>query len=282
MKNDLVEKRFGYLIAKYPFSKLYSGKKRTFWICECISGFKDCKGKTEVLRESLLRGLTRSCGCYNDKVRRTQYMISSGDSFGFLTTVSYERKGKKLHWFCKCDSRLPNCTKTCLVRADNLRSGKTKSCGCFHLYQIKKYNKDRDFKYLYKTWDGIKQRCNNKHNNQYKNYGGRGINIYYPWEKSFTLFSNYVRLNLGKRPTGYSLDRYPDNNGNYEPGNIRWATDEEQNQNTTRNVLTEKMVKEMRMMNQEGVSGDNIAAHFNINPWTCRDVLSYKTWKNIL
>lgn len=80
----------------------------------------------------------------------------------------------------------------------------------------------------YKCWQQIKARCLNPDHRAYPNYGGRGIRIALEWEKDFAAFYAYV----GPRPTPqHSLDRYPNNNGNYEPGNVRWATWDEQANN---------------------------------------------------
>lgn len=75
---------------------------------------------------------------------------------------------------------------------------------------------------LYKTWSMIHQRCTNPKNPNYKNYGGRGVKMYEPWKNSFTEFNNYILENLGERPEGMTLDRI-NTDGNYEPGNLRWA-----------------------------------------------------------
>ena len=80
--------------------------------------------------------------------------------------------------------------------------------------------------YLYNTWYKIKQRCCDKTNPSYKNYGGRGITICDGWKNSFQTFLNDV----GDRPIGTSLDRI-NNQGDYEPSNCRWATPKEQSRN---------------------------------------------------
>jgi len=76
----------------------------------------------------------------------------------------------------------------------------------------------------------MKQRCLNKHSKDYEHYGARGISVYQPWSDSYEEFRDYVHEHLGPRPQGRSLDRI-NNDGNYEPGNIRWATLSEQNSN---------------------------------------------------
>lgn len=79
---------------------------------------------------------------------------------------------------------------------------------------------------LYSAWFGMNQRCFNKKNKQYANYGGRGIRVVERW----WIFENFV-ADMGEPPSHvYSLDR-KDNNGNYKPDNCRWATQTEQNLN---------------------------------------------------
>jgi hypothetical protein len=80
----------------------------------------------------------------------------------------------------------------------------------------------------YKCWQQIKARCLNPAHRAYPNYGGRGIGMHLAWVDDFEAFYAYV----GPRPSSqHSLDRYPNNNGGYEPGNVRWATPEQQNRN---------------------------------------------------
>lgn len=76
---------------------------------------------------------------------------------------------------------------------------------------------------LYYTWMQMKQRCYNPNATSYKNYGGRGITVFAEWRESFQTFLDYV----GPRPEGKTMDRI-NNDGNYEPGNVRWATGVEQ------------------------------------------------------
>jgi hypothetical protein len=90
----------------------------------------------------------------------------------------------------------------------------------------------------YYILNGMKQRCLNPKMPQWKDYGGRGIRVCERW---ITSFENFL-ADVGPRPPGklkngmalYSIDRFPDNDGNYEPGNVRWATPKEQGANKGR------------------------------------------------
>lgn len=84
----------------------------------------------------------------------------------------------------------------------------------------------------YRSWQAMLRRCLTPTNHVYKHYGGRGIKVCERWLK----FENFL-VDMGERPEGKTLDRWPDKNGNYEPGNCRWATQQEQMLNTRRNVI---------------------------------------------
>ncbi len=99
----------------------------------------------------------------------------------------------------------------------------------------KKIFDKNDFTGIFK---GIKERCYNPNSVPYKDYGGRNINIYEPWKNNYQLFQQDILNSIGPRPSPkHQLDRYPNNNGNYESGNLRWATSKENTNNTRHNVL---------------------------------------------
>lgn len=83
----------------------------------------------------------------------------------------------------------------------------------------------------YRSWEGVVQRCANPNANGYAEYGGAGITVSARWLK----FENFL-ADMGERPQGKTLDRFPDQHGNYEPSNCRWATPREQNFNKTTQV----------------------------------------------
>jgi len=98
---------------------------------------------------------------------------------------------------------------------------------------------------LYSKWSSIKQRCYNLKNKDYKNYGGRGIKMYSDWINNFESFRLYIEINIGKKEEGYTLDRI-DNNGNYEPGNLRWASCKQQTRNRRVTNCNSDLAKELR------------------------------------
>jgi hypothetical protein len=147
----------------------------------------------------------------------------TGRVFGRLVVVEYANRMRgKSFWLCSCV-----CGSTCVVAVDQLRGSRTKSCGCFRGTHIPFviHGKARTVEYV--AYQSAKQRCDYVKHPGYKNYGGRGI------EFRFTSFEQWW-AELGPRPTPqHSVDR-EDNDGHYEPGNVRWATKSEQNNNQRR------------------------------------------------
>ena len=145
----------------------------------------------------------------------------SGPRFGHLLVNRYlftARNGSK--WECLCD-----CGELTVVSGPDLRNGHTRSCGHLrktHGYTSQNNRTNGKIRTEYTIWNGIKGRCLNPKNKDYKNYGARGINIHPDWSVNFQTFLDYV----GPRPNlEYQLDRI-DNDGNYEPGNVRWVPKE--------------------------------------------------------
>lgn len=141
---------------------------------------------------------------------------------------------KNICWKCKCE-----CGNEVVVTASHLRSGHTKSCGCYSREMSKckevKHRKHgltfevgRKPTRLYRIWSQMKTRCFNLNDEHFKDYGGRGITVCDEWKDDFQAFHDWAVAN--GYADGLTIDRI-NVNGNYEPSNCRWATAKEQNSN---------------------------------------------------
>ncbi len=147
---------------------------------------------------------------------KTHDMI--GKTFGRLTVLERDRTvpAGKTKYRCRCQ-----CGTAKTVTGSHLREGTTVSCGCHR--KEKAYRHGRTCTAEHTAWKGIRRRCNNPNCPSYKWYGAKGVSVCERWD-DFSAFLNDV----GPRPSpDHSIDRI-DPFGNYEPGNCRWATAEEQ------------------------------------------------------
>src|SRR5258708_38338927 len=159
-----------------------------------------------------------------------------GQRFGRLTVTGQEPHvdsygARRVKWICRCD-----CGAQCSSRSPDLKNGKVRSCGCLNREIVVKMRQkhghagaaDRNVRRdtpTYRSWRAMKERCLNPKAIGYKAYGGRGIKICDRW----LLFENFL-ADMGERPAGKTIDR-KDNDGDYELGNCRWATKDEQMRN---------------------------------------------------
>jgi hypothetical protein len=193
-------------------------------LCRC-----DCGIEKWVRRSFLRRGLTKTCGsptCLpkyeSDLDKRYHQLLVLKEA-----TRQRESDGKLLYYcYCRCD-----CGTEKWVFKASLRSGRTKSCGCQKITHGHSGSHP-----LYHIWNSQKGRCYNRNGRNWKDYGGRGITMYEAWVHDFSAWLAYVERLPHCGEPGRSLDRI-ENNGNYEPGNLRWATPIEQ-ANNTRNIKT--------------------------------------------
>jgi len=184
-----------------------------------------------------------------------------------------DRKSSVPYWRCIC-----TCGAELVVRRDHLESGQLcRKCGLDKADKARLAN-PRPVKHgLTKTqeywiWAGMKSRCGNSKNPNYPNYGGRGIRVCDKWNADFMAFLNDV----GPRPSpGHSLDRI-DNDLGYQPGNVKWATRSEQQNNRRANRIVEYDGRRMTLCQAIKASGLSNSAVRNrlYNGWSVERALS--------
>jgi hypothetical protein len=191
----------------------------------------------------------------------------TGTRFGRLVAVEIaDRQNGHVMWRCKCD-----CGEVKVASANNLRRGLIKSCGCYRQEvggnKLRTHGASRSPTYA--SWRAMIQRCENTSSPSYAAYGAKGVTMAPAWH----VFENFLR-DMGERPAGKSLDRFPNCAGNYEPGNCRWATAREQRMNQARGTITFEQAEEVRRLRVETRWGQNtIAKHLGISPGAVSGVI---------
>lgn len=148
----------------------------------------------------------------------------TGRTVGRLTVLGRVANSPSgaVRWLCRC-----LCGNTSVAMGAALRSRHTASCGCIQREAVTKHGHAAINSTEYRSWRSMKDRCLNPSCPKYHLYGGRGVTVCERWVESFETFLD----DMGPKPgPGYSIDRI-DSDGNYEPGNCRWATYLEQRHN---------------------------------------------------
>lgn len=201
-----------------------------------------------------------------------------GKKFNFMEVIRDEpdrifKAGNRARMvLCRCE-----CGQEKVVQLGGLISGGVKSCGCLQKERASSSNKTHGMKEtrIYKIWSGMKKRCNNTACAAYKNYGGRGIKYEERWEKFENFFNDMSNSYSGQ----LSLDRI-DNDGDYCLSNCRWATREEQANNTRNNhfITINGICKTVSQWSREtGINRVTISNRINKLGWSECDAISIIT-----
>ena len=202
-------------------------------------------------------------------------LIEPGTRFGYLTVMHRASSiGKYAAWCCMCD-----CGVAVVATGQKLRRGLRKACAVnghqFRENWGRRYTGDVSMQKLhpreYKSWENMRERCNNPRQVNYRMYGARGITVCERWARFAAFFED-----MGKKPTAkHTVDRI-DNDGNYEPGNCRWATPAEQSRNMRTNGYVEWNGQRMLLLDvvkQFGISRNLVYCRLKLG-WSLEQALA--------
>lgn len=210
----------------------------------------------------------------------------TGKTIGRLTVISRylgERpdNSTSAFWNCKC-----LCGNHTIVSGTQLRTERTKSCGCLVIEGAKKRflkhghkrgKRNGGYTATYTAYSHMMYRCYNSNDKYFYNYGGRGISVCERWKNNF----NNFLTDMGEKPENTELDRI-DNNGNYEPGNCRWTTKTQNLRNTRANAYIEYNGRNLCVAEWSDITG---LSQSTINRrkalgWSNEEILDTKKYDN--
>lgn len=196
-----------------------------------------------------------------------------GKVFGRLTVQSYSHASDHGHpvYLCICA-----CGNYHLATGGNIRRN-TRSCGCLprpgNLTHGHARNRTKTPEY--QTWRGMHARCTDPKNSHYKYYGARGVKVCKRWKSLQAFFKD-----MGPRPKGKTLDRWPDPRGDYKPSNCRWATARQQ----LLNGRSKLQIKDIRNIKRRLAAGErqvDIAADYPVGPAMISHIATGLSWGDV-
>lgn len=190
----------------------------------------------------------------------------AGERYGRL--VAIERVAPHAsgytQWSFRCD-----CGVVTTKPVRDIRLGKIESCGCLLIEKRKVAHRSHGHTSggaetpEYRCWKAVIARCCSPDRKDWHRYGGRGIKVCDEWRGNFASFLAHI----GARPSlRHSIDRYPDKNGNYEPGNVRWATSKEQARNSRMNRIVDfdgASITLVELAERTGIKRERLAYRLN-------------------
>ncbi len=262
---DLTGMKFGKLtVIKKTDQRANDGS--IIWLCKC-----DC-GNEKLVNGCNLRKKngTRSCGCLSSP-------DLTGKKFDKITVIKRlpmnQTISPHVRYKCICD-----CGNELILESHKIMHKKHLCCEECKEKSRKTKPDDEKRSTEYRIWDGIKQRCYNPNSNKYYRYGKRGIKMCDWWKNNFNEFYK----DMGPRPSKkHSIDRI-DNDGDYCPENCRWATNEEQIQNSSCTKVTKEDIVNIReSYSLENKSIKDLSEEYNVSKSCIDAIILKKTWKNI-
>jgi hypothetical protein len=210
-------------------------------------------------------------------MRFVQLELRTGQVLGSWTVISFAGRsgGHRLRpqWNCRCV-----CGTHRLVLAESLRTGRSRSCGC-----TPATTHGMSARPLYRTWRHVLDQCYVPGAVGYRRFGERGVTVCERWLNSPADFISDIERGIGSRPArGWSLDRVQ-KSGEFEPGNVRWVSPQEQRENQVRRKrsrLTWEQIESIRCLHSNGQRQSSIAKVYGISQSRVSDIATGKTWKS--